>query len=84
MNLTQVFMNGCTQFVRIPEEYEIESDEVYIGKISNAIILIPKKHFAKVLNFSSLEKTLIDIVADGRVNLEKMALETEKDDDSDE
>lgn len=38
----QIFYNGRSQAVRLPRKYRFDGEEVYIKKIGNAVILIPK------------------------------------------
>jgi antitoxin VapB len=42
MKKAKLFLNGRSQAVRLPKEYRFESDEVYVKKIDNLILLIPK------------------------------------------
>jgi antitoxin VapB len=43
MKATTVFKNGpSTQAVRIPKEYRLKTNEVWIKKSGNMLILIPK------------------------------------------
>ena len=43
MRLTaKVFKNGQSQAIRIPKEFCVDSDEVYIEKVNNTIIIKPK------------------------------------------
>ena len=42
-------MNGRSQAVRIPAEYRFDEDEVYINKIGNTLMLIPKSELANTL-----------------------------------
>ena len=46
METARVFTNERSQAVRIPKEYQFDTDEVYINKIGNAIILTPVKDLA--------------------------------------
>jgi len=39
----KVFMNGRSQAVRLPREFRFESDEVFVRKQGDEIILSPKK-----------------------------------------
>lgn len=41
--LAKVFQNGRSQAVRIPKEYRVNTDEVYIENIGHSIILTPKE-----------------------------------------
>jgi len=38
----KVFKNGQSQAIRIPKEFRVDSDEVYIEKVNNTIIIKPK------------------------------------------
>jgi len=40
--LTKVFFSGRSQAVRIPKEFRFTSNEVFIEKHGNKIVLIPK------------------------------------------
>ena len=43
MMLAKVFQNGRSQAVRLPKEYRVDADEVYIEKIGNSIMIMPKE-----------------------------------------
>jgi antitoxin VapB len=40
---TMLFMNGNSQAVRIPHEFQPEGDEVKIQRRSNSLVIRPKK-----------------------------------------
>ena len=40
--LAKVFQNGRSQAIRIPKEYRVASDEVYIEKVGDTLIIKPK------------------------------------------
>lgn len=42
MDVAKIFENGRSQAVRLPKEYRFAESEVYIKKIGDAVILIPK------------------------------------------
>jgi antitoxin VapB len=42
MNTAKLFKTGRSQAVRLPKEYRFEGDEVYIRKLGNAVVLLPK------------------------------------------
>jgi len=42
MNTAKIFKNGRSQAVRLPKEYRIDADDVFIKKIGDVIMLIPK------------------------------------------
>ncbi len=41
--LAKVFLNGRSQAIRIPKEFRVDGDEVYIEKVGNSLIITPKK-----------------------------------------
>ncbi len=41
METARVFTNGRSQAVRIPKEYRFQTDEVFINKIGDAVVLTP-------------------------------------------
>jgi antitoxin VapB len=42
MDSAKLFRNGRSQAVRLPRDYRFDGEEVYIKKIGNAVVLIPK------------------------------------------
>jgi antitoxin VapB len=38
----KVFMTGRSQAVRLPKEYRVTGDSVYVKRLGNSIVLIPK------------------------------------------
>lgn len=41
MHKAKVFMSGNSQAVRLPKEFQMDGEEVFIQKIGNSIILNP-------------------------------------------
>ena len=41
--LAKVFQNGRSQAIRIPKEFRVDTQEVYIEKIGDSLIIRPKK-----------------------------------------
>jgi len=41
--IAKIFMNGRSQAVRLPKEYRFDTDEVYVTKQGQNIIISPKK-----------------------------------------
>ncbi len=41
--IAKIFMNGRSQAVRLPKEYRFDTDEVYITRQGQNIILSPKE-----------------------------------------
>ena len=55
MKTARIFSNGRSQAVRLPKEYRFDSEDVFIKKFDNIIMLIPKKDpWASLIN--SLDK----------------------------
>jgi antitoxin VapB len=42
MQTAKLFRNGRSQAVRLPKEYALPGDEVYVKKIDGIVMLIPK------------------------------------------
>ncbi|OHB78024.1 MAG: hypothetical protein A2Z25_05015 [Planctomycetes bacterium RBG_16_55_9] len=42
MDTAKLFRNGRSQAVRLPKEYVLPGDEVYVKKINGVVVLIPK------------------------------------------
>ncbi len=53
MQTAKIFMNGRSQAVRLPKEFRMPGDDVFIKRIGNIVILIPKDS-----PWSSLVKSL--------------------------
>lgn len=49
METTTLFKNGGSQAVRIPKAFRLEGSEVFIKKVPEGLLLIPKdKHIAEM------------------------------------
>jgi antitoxin VapB len=42
METAKLFLNGKSQAVRLPKAFRFDGDEVYIKKVSNGVLLVPK------------------------------------------
>ena len=42
MHTAKLFKNGRSQAVRLPKEYALPGDEVYVKRINGVVMLIPK------------------------------------------
>lgn len=42
MQTAKIFMNGRSQAVRLPKEFRLPGDDVFIKRLGNIVILIPK------------------------------------------
>ena len=49
MDTAKVFINGRSQAIRLPKEYRFKDKDVYIKKIGDIVILIPKRSSWNVL-----------------------------------
>ena len=65
MTTTRAFMTGRSQAVRIPKEYRLPEEEIFVNRIGNTVTLTPvsklKESFAE-----SLQMFTDDFMADGR------------------
>lgn len=54
MNTAKIFTTGRSQAVRLPKEYRFEAESVFVKKIDDMVILIPKdkvwENFSKSLD----------------------------------
>ena len=65
MTTAKIFENGRSQAVRLPKEYRFSEDEVFVSKIGDIVMLIPKKmKWSGFLN--GLDMFSDDFMADGR------------------
>lgn len=42
MQTAKLFVNGRSQAVRLPKEFQFKGDDVFIQKLGEAVILVPK------------------------------------------
>ena len=49
MQVAKVFMSGNSQAIRLPKEYRVEGNEVFIKKTSEGILLIPKSSLWEIM-----------------------------------
>lgn len=61
--IAKVFHNGRSQAIRLPKECRVNGDEVYIEKIGNSLIIIPK------------EKSKWDVMRNALTDIEDFELE---------
>jgi antitoxin VapB len=53
--MAKVFQNGRSQAIRIPKEFRVNTDEVYIDKVGDTLILKPKNSNKWDAFFKALE-----------------------------
>lgn len=63
MQTAKIFKNGKSQAVRLPKEFRFEGDEVYIKKVNNTVVLVPKGNPWERL-FQSMGKASEDFMSD--------------------
>ncbi len=44
METAKLFMNGRSQAVRLPKGFRFEGEEVFVKKVGNAVVLLPRRH----------------------------------------
>ena len=49
MQTARIFNNGNSQAVRLPKEFRFDEEEVFIKKIGDMVILLPKHYRAESL-----------------------------------
>ncbi len=54
METAKLFMNGRSQAVRLPMGFRFEGDEVFIKRLGNAVVLLPRSDSWRTL-YESLE-----------------------------
>jgi antitoxin VapB len=42
MQTAKIFANGRSQAIRLPKDFRFSGEDVYINKIGNIVVLIPK------------------------------------------
>lgn len=63
MNTAKIFQNGRSQAVRLPKEFQFDTDEVYVNKVGEMLILFPRDKGWDVLA-QSLEHFTEDFMAE--------------------
>lgn len=65
MTTAKIFENGRSQAVRLPKECRFSDDEVFVSKVGDIVMLIPKKlKWSGFLN--GLDMFSDDFMANGR------------------
>lgn len=52
MDVAKIFENGRSQAVRLPKEYRFKDSEVFVKRINDIVLLIPKDSAWKTLETS--------------------------------
>ena len=61
MNTAKIFVNGRSQAVRLPKEYRFDGSDVFIKKIDDVVMLIPRDKVWKTFrnSFSKFSDDLL-------------------------
>lgn len=43
METAKLFVNGRSQAVRLPKEFRFDGDEVFIKRVGDAVVLLPRR-----------------------------------------
>ena len=65
MQTAKVFISGRSQAVRIPREFRFDSDEVFINRVGDAVILTPISRAQDVYR-NGISSFSADFLAEGR------------------
>ena len=57
----KIFKNGRSQAIRLPKEYRFKDNEVYINKVDDIVVIIPKEKKLETLS-KSLDKFTDDFM----------------------
>lgn len=63
MDTAKLFMSGRSQAVRLPKDYRFEGTEVFIKKVGDAVLLMPRADSWQLL-FESLDQFSADFMLD--------------------
>ena len=70
METAKLFKNGRSQAVRLPRDFRLPGDEVYIKNVGDMIMLIPNKSRMKIM-FEGIEEFVSDFEIDRKQKFEK-------------
>ena len=65
MSMTRPFMSGHSQAVRIPREYRLPDEDVFVNRIGHTVTLTPKSRLWDSFE-QGLDLFTEDFMADGR------------------
>ena len=66
MQTARLFINGRSQAVRLPKEYQFRGESVYVQKVGEAVILVPFDKEWEVF-MHGLNSFSNDFMAEGRL-----------------
>jgi antitoxin VapB len=65
MQRAKVFMSGNSQAIRLPKDFQFKGSEVFIKKMGNCVVIIPKDDPWRIVE-ESVGKFTADIFEGGR------------------
>jgi antitoxin VapB len=65
MQTAKLFQNGRSQAVRLPKEFQFDGDDVFIQRLGDAVILIPRSKIWDVF-LDGINEFSDDFMAEGR------------------
>ena len=65
METAKIFENGKSQAVRLPKKFRFTGDEVYVQKVGQAVVLMPKESAWEIF-LDGVGSFTEDFFADGR------------------
>ena len=66
METAKIFENGRSQAVRLPKKYRMTGDEVYVKRLGDAVLLLPKDKAWETF-MEGLDSFTDDFFGDGRL-----------------
>ncbi|TGK03677.1 antitoxin [Leptospira selangorensis] len=75
MQTAKLFINGRSQAVRLPKEFQFKGDDVFIQKVGEAVILVPKNKAWNVF-LDGLNGFSDDFLKEGRGKLSESERES--------
>ena len=64
MTTAKVFQNGRSQAIRLPKEFRVETDEVYLKRTSEGFLVIPRDPWD--IFFEGVEEVSSEFMREGR------------------
>lgn len=76
MNTAKIFETGRSQAVRLPKEFRFDADEVFINKVGDIVMLIPKdyKWAGFLSSFSMFTDDFMDLGREEQIQQERETL----------
>ena len=65
MDTAKIFENGRSQAIRLPKKFRFSDGEVYVNRVGEAVILLPKKAIWETF-MNCLNSFTDDFLEDGR------------------